>query len=267
MDRGTSASADMTSLVLYLALYQTFDWILTLKRVPRLVGEIVALAASSCIALKSTAVPYVVFLVLLAYAAFIWRQTDKGMAVGDALGAIAGTGLLLAPWMIEMYLSAHTFLHPFLGEGYFGSTYGTFPKWSHFTQPSDLLNDRWLIIVAALAAIYFCAFKLTTEERAAALCVSTATIGGCAILWATAGTVRYSALLQWPPFSSWPQTLPATSSAPLRRSCGDEVNEGNAHRIGALRHRSGCVVYIRHLAGGPVCASSGWRNLPIFWRE
>jgi hypothetical protein len=194
IDRGASASADITLMALYLALYRTFDCIWTGNMARNLTNELmVALVAASSIALKSTAVLYVAFLVSVTYAAFIWRQADRQVAIGSAIRATAGTGLLLAPWMIVMYLSAHTFLHPFLGEGYFGAAYGTFPKYSNFTQPSDLLADPWLILMAILATIYLSAFKLTSEERIAASCLSVATIGGTlAILWATAGNVRYT---------------------------------------------------------------------------
>jgi hypothetical protein len=95
--------------------------------------------------------------------------------------------------MIAMYLSFGTLLYPFLGQGHAGAAYGTFPSWSHFTQLNDLQPDLWLTITGGLVLIYLGAFRLATAERVTALCLTAATVGGTmALLWATAGYVRYT---------------------------------------------------------------------------
>ncbi len=190
----TNASAGASAVALYLALYRTFDWIRMAKSVYFVSdGIMMGLVAAASVALKSTVVPYVAFLLTASCTILASQSSDKRIPVGGALVAAATAALVLLPWMIVMYLSVGTFFYPFLGEGYRGTTYGTFPKWSDFTQPGDLLVDPWLIVTVVLAAINVSAFRLTSGERAAAIGLSAATTGGTlAILWATAGNARYT---------------------------------------------------------------------------
>ena len=188
-----NASAAASTMVLYLALFRTLSC--------HDAGEdrlgareyVVALVAAALITLKSNAVPYAGLLLVTFYVAFSRHSSSPQRAAGDAARAMAATGLILLPWMIAMYLSAGTLLYPFLGPGYSGTAYGTFPRWSQFTLPGDLLPDLRHSAAIGLAAISLCAFRPAPAERAATLCLLVATIGGTtAMLWATAGYPRYT---------------------------------------------------------------------------
>jgi hypothetical protein len=191
---GTNASAEGSAMVLYIALYRTLDCSLTASAYHRISnGFVIALLAGALVSLKATEVPYAALLLTGFWFAFYWLSSNKRKILLRMLVCFGVIVALLLPWMLLMHSSAGTFLFPFLGEGYRGTTYGTFPKWSSFAQLGDLAEDRWLIVTLALAVVYLCSFRLTVSERVAAVCLSLATVGGTlTILWGTAGCVRYT---------------------------------------------------------------------------
>ncbi len=190
----TNASASTSLMTMYLALYRTFDWTRTNGEVRDIRSNLVfALVAAALIALKSNSIPYVAFLLLASYLVLGLPLSERRAAVHGALRAIMAVGVFLLPWMVLSYLSGHTLLYPFLGMGYSGSAYGTFPKWSTFTQFGDLVSDHYIFAILVLSATYLYLFDRKTGDHVGPLIISIATISGTlAILWATAGESRYT---------------------------------------------------------------------------
>jgi hypothetical protein len=189
-----NASAEVSAMALYLALFRTLDWSYTTSQIRLPAGHIaLGLVAAASMALKSTGIPYVAFLLSSAYLTSLRISPNKRIPFSGVFIALITAGILLLPWMVTMHLSSGTLLYPFLGAGYRGTIYGTFPNWSDFTRPGDLLADPWLLAAVVLVAMYMRGFHPMSPVRAPALYLAMATLAGTlAVLWATAGTSRYT---------------------------------------------------------------------------
>ena len=120
----------LTGLALFLALFLTLHRIGLDDRAgsntPRRAAVAVALLASALCSLKTTHLPATALLILVAYVITAFAARDRRGVSYEAVLVGAATVLLLAPWMVSLYLSNGTAFYPLLGRGFHGSAYGTY---------------------------------------------------------------------------------------------------------------------------------------------
>jgi hypothetical protein len=190
----TNISSHVSSMALYLALFRTFEFIrFANSRTPVVNGIAVAFIAAGTVSLKSTAVPFVALLLVVHYLSELFLTANRRLPIYEAIVAGVLTIILLLPWMLLMRESSGTYLYPYLGNGYSGTGYGTFPVWSRFSRLRDFFQDPLFFAIIILSTFYLYWYKVTVVERARTLSLITATVGGTlAINWATAGLARYT---------------------------------------------------------------------------
>jgi len=113
-----NASSYMTSLVIFLALFNIFDNE-HISEKGGLGGPLVmALLVSAGCALKSNNIVPLVFLIILSYVVNFFTDKQVKMRISGFILFTLLTSVFLLPWMLSLYRSHHTLLYPFLGKGY-----------------------------------------------------------------------------------------------------------------------------------------------------
>jgi hypothetical protein len=113
-------------LTLFLTLYRTSFPTLDGARTAFRSAAPVAVVASALCSLKTTHLPAAALLISAAYSTRGCSRRTWSSVTGEAALLAGLTLLLLAPWMVSLYLSNGTPLYPLLGRGFRGSDYQAF---------------------------------------------------------------------------------------------------------------------------------------------
>lgn len=185
-----NTSSAVTTTVLFLSLFITFDWerLKLTKYLPN--ACIVALITSAICSLKSSVIPACVIFFLLSYF-FYWltSKNNRLTVVFEFLLSVILVILFLLPWMISMYRSSGTHLYPLLGKGYHWSVY-----MHENSEPSKLavteifkifslvLTQPYFVCLVVLGAISFILKPHKIKGRAASLSLSISALLGALLI-------------------------------------------------------------------------------------
>lgn len=162
---------------------------------------VVGLMTGAICALKSTLVPPAILCLLLYLGIRVFRSSNRRSELAWAGAALVLLLAVLWPWMVSMHASSGTYLYPLLGQGYHGSSYGSFAPpdvdLSWFSALYVLLvqgTEMPILVLLALAALYWVALR-EDESRAAVLAIIASAAAGTIIVTLAvlgAGGLRYS---------------------------------------------------------------------------
>lgn len=146
VEPAVNISSHVTGFALFYTLFRTVNLINKNSKEKRILDLksmiLIGIISAGIISLKTNHLPGLVLIGLTYFIFIIQNRSFRTRAYEFTLLSLI-TGILLTPWMANLYLSSGTLLYPVLGSGYHGTNYGYFPK--EEIQSVDLYKIKAII--------------------------------------------------------------------------------------------------------------------------